>query len=246
MKHLNGLICCLLLLSAVGARAQTAEALKGTFALESQHLDQAIDEYGRARATERAAINELRRLHEQLDAGLEDPNVSLDYLNNLETQLADARDRACSSLEQTAGARRNMYDRMERLAVVARDFERQTELFGSAQEGLTGMWHLEVQPLDVYGLINLRLDGAQVSGPYRLSNGNQGSVKGTLAGNVLRLEAIDSKRGVIADIKADVDTAAGKIRGHWQARELGGSGLPSLGKWIADKVSSQEEIDLDY
>ena len=246
MKHLHVSLCCLLLLSAAGARAQTAEELKGTFAQESGLLDQAIDEYGRARTTERAAINELRRLHEQLDASLEDPNVSLDYLNNLETQLAEARDGACAGLEQTARARRNMYTRMERLAVVARDFEKQTDLFGSAQQGLTGMWHLELQPLDLYGLVNLRLAGSQVSGPYRLSNGNQGSVRGTLAGNVLRLEAIDSERGVIADIKADVDTASGEIRGQWQARELGGSGLPSVGKWIADKVSSQEEIDLDY
>ena len=245
MRHLPALTCSLLALIATGAQAQSAEELKGTFAQESRVLDQAIDEYGRARATERTAIDELRRLHDQLDAGLEDPNVSLGYLNDLETQLADARDRACASLEQTAKARRTMYDRMERLAVVARDFERQTELFGSAQEGLTGMWHLEVQPLDLYGLINLRLDGSQVSGPYRLSNGNQGSVKGTLAGNVIRLEAIDSEEGVIADIKADVDTATGEIRGQWRARQLG-SGLPSMGDWIADKVSSQEEIDLDY
>ena len=245
MRHLHALTCCLLALSATGARAQSAEELKGTFAQESRVLDQAIDEYGKARATERSAIEELRRLHDQLDAGLEDPNVSLGYLTDLETQLADARDRACTSLEQTAKARRAMYSRMERLAVVARDFEKQTELFGSAQQGLTGMWHLEVQPLDLYGLINLRLDGSQVSGPYRLSNGNQGSVKGTLAGNVLRLEAIDSEEGVIADITADVDTAAGEIRGQWRARQLG-SGLPSMGDWIADKVSSQEEIDLDY
>ena len=246
MRYQAALGLSLLCLTAVGARAQSAEELKSRFAQESQLLERAIDDYGRARGTERSAIGELRRLHEQLDEGIEDPNVSLDYLNDLETQIAEARGRACTSLEQTARARRVMYDRMERLAVVARDFERQTELFGSAQTGLSGMWHIELQPLDLYGLINLRLDGAQVSGPYRLSNGNQGSVRGTLAGSVLRLEAIDSERGVIADIEANVDTTSGEIRGEWTTRVLGGSGLPAVGDWIADKVSSQEEVDLDY
>lgn len=246
MRHLSLLLCCLGLLSAGPAKAQSAEALRSTFDQESRLLDQAIDEYGQARAAERSAISELRRLHSLLDEGLEDPNVSLDYLNTLEAQLADARDAACASLEKTARTRQTMYARMERLAVVARDFEQRTELFGAAREGITGMWHLEVQPLDLYGLINLRLDGSQVSGPYRLSNGNQGSVRGTLAGNVLRLEAVDSEQGVIADIEAEADTAAGEIRGRWRARVLGGTGLPSVGDWIADKVSSREEIDLDY
>lgn len=246
MKLLSVLPCCLLSLWGGMARAQSAEELKSTFAQESRFLDQAINEYGSARAVERSAIDELRRLHSQLDEGLEDPNVSLDYLNSLEAQLADARDTACASLEKTARARQNMYARMERMAAVARSFEQQTELFGSAREGLTGMWHVELQPLDLSGLINLRLSGGQVSGPYRLSNGNQGSVQGTLAGDVLRLEAVDSERGVIADIEAQVDATAGEIRGEWRARILGGTGLPSVGEWIADKVSSQEEIDLDY
>jgi hypothetical protein len=246
MRPLSLLLGCLCLLPVGVVRAQSADALKNSFDQESRLLDRAIDEYGQARAVERAAVGELRRLQTQLDEALEDPNVTLDYLDNLESQLAETRDRTCASLEKTARARQNMYARMARLAVVARNFEEQTELFGAAQEGLTGMWQLEVQPLDLYGLINLRLEGSQVSGPYRLSNGNQGSVRGTLAGNILRLEAVDSEQGVIADIEAEADTAAGEIRGRWRARVLGGTGLPAVGDWIADKVSSEEEIDLDY
>jgi len=245
MRYLSVLISCLSLVGAAGSQAQTAESLRGAFAREARLLDDAIDEYGRNRAHETAAVNELRRLSNQLDNALGDPNASLDYLTNLEAQLAVARDRACAGLETTAMSRRKMYDRMERVAAVAREFEEQTDLFGLAQEGLSGTWHLEVQPLEVYGLMNLRLQGAQVSGPYRLSNGNLGSVKGTLAGNRLDLQAIDSERGVIATIKAEVDATAGEIRGTWTAMELA-SGLPSTGNWVADKVSSQEEIDLEY
>lgn len=246
MKHISIVVICSWVLVSAAGVAQTAESLKGAFGREAQLLDEAIDDFGRNRAHEKNAIDDLRQLSAQLDEALGDPNVSVDYLSNLEAQLAAARDRACTSLEQTAQARQKMYDRMERLAAVARDFEEQTDLFGRAQEGITGMWHLEVQPMDLYGLMNLRLEGAQVSGPYRLSNGSQGSFHGTLSGDRLKLRAIDADTGkTIANIEAQIDAAAGEIAGKWTAMDFS-QGQPSMGDWLADKVSSQEEIDLEF
>lgn len=245
MRPIKLVFVCCLLLAIPSAEAQTAESLKGAFGREAQLLDEAIDDYGRSRTYERSAIEGLRELSLRLDEALADPNVSLDYLTGLEAQVAAARDRACTSLEQTAQARLKMYDRMERLASVAREFEEQTTLFQRSQEGVTGMWHLEVQPMDLYGLMNLRLQGAQVSGPYRLSNGRQGSIQGTLAGDRLNLKAIDAETGrPVATIEATLDAVSGEIRGEWTAMNLS-AGLPSMGDWLADKVSSQEEIDLE-
>lgn len=246
MKKLLLVFGCAAVLIPAGVRSQTAESLKTAFGRETQLLDEAIDDFGRSRTAERNAIDHLRQLSTQLDEALGDPNVSLDYLNNLEAQLAAARDRACTGLEQTAQARLKMYDRMERVAAVAREFEEKTDLFGRAQEGLTGMWHLEVQPMDLFGLMNLRLQGAQVSGPYRLSNGSQGSLHGTLSGDFLNLKAVDAETGrTVANIEARIDATAGQIVGEWTAMDFS-QGLPSLGAWLADKVSSQEEIDLEY
>jgi len=246
MKQIHTVVVFALLLTSAAARSQTAESLKGAFGREAQLLDQAIDDFSRSRSVEKEAVDNLRQLSAQLDEAHGDSNVSLDYLSNLEAQLATARDRTCTSLEQTAQARQKMYDRMERLGAVAREFEEQTALFGRAGEGITGMWHLELQPLDLYGLMNLRLAGAQVSGPYRMSNGRQGSLQGTLAGDHLQLQAVDSETGrPVATIEARVDSAAGEIRGQWTAMDLS-AGLPSMGDWLAEKVSSQEEIDLEY
>ncbi len=243
MTKLPPLAFGVLLLVAIGLLAQTPENLEGAFALEARLLDESIAEYGRARGREKSAIDELRRLSQQLDATLEDPNASYDSLTRLEAQLAVARDRACTRAQETAQVRQRMYDRMERLAGLAREFERQTELFGSARQGLSGTWQIEAQPIEVYGLLNLRLTGSQVSGPYRLSNGRQGAVRGTLAGDRLELQIVDSEHGVVATVTAVVDAGAGEIRGTWQAMELA-SGRPATGDWTAQRVSSEEEIDL--
>jgi len=133
-KQLLLVISCLLLLNAAEGVSQTAASLKGAFGRETQLLDEALDDYGRSRAYEQDAIENLRQL------------------------------------------------------------------------------------------------SAQVSGPYRLSNGRQGSLQGTLYGDRLRLQAIDA--------------ASGQIEGRWTAMDLS-SGLPSTGDWLADKDSSQEEIDLE-
>ena len=61
----------------------------------------------------------------------------------------------------------------------------------------------------------------------------------------LLLTAVDAETGrTVADIDARIDPSAGEIVGEWRARNLS-QGLPSMGAWLADKVSSQEEIDLE-
>ncbi len=240
-------VCSWFVISTVAAAAltaQTVDSLKGAFERESQLLEVAIDDYNRGRSQERDAIRDLRQLAEQLDTALGDPNVTVDYLTDLEARMAAARSRACTSLELTAQARGRIYDRMQRVAAAAREFEDRADLFGLTQEGLAGTWHLEVQPLDLYGLMNLRVSGSQVSGPYRLSNGRRGSISGTLSGNSLSLRLTDSEEGVIGDVDAELDVAAGEIRGTWTTLELA-RGRPSTGAWLADKVSSREAIDLE-
>ena len=48
----------------------------------------------------------------------------------------------------------------------------------------------------------------------------------------------------MATIEAELDTAAGEIRGTWLAMDLG-SGRPSTGDWTATRLSDDEELDLE-
>jgi hypothetical protein len=57
--------------------------------------------------------------------------------------------------------------------------------------------------------------------------------------------AIAAERGVIANIEAEVDATRGQIHAQWRARETV-AGPPSQGTWLAEKISSRGEIDLDF
>jgi hypothetical protein len=98
---------------------------------------------------------------------------------------------------------------------------------------LTGRWDLVVQP-GLKGTMYLVQQGTLVSGTYELSGGWNGSFRGTLVGDKIRLERIDSQLGFAAifygEVNLIVDPDA--IQGRWEATLLA-TGLPSAGGWSA-------------
>lgn len=100
---------------------------------------------------------------------------------------------------------------------------------------LTGRWDLRVQP-GLKGTMYLVQQGTLVNGTYELSGGWTGSVRGTLVGNKIRLERIDSQLGFVAIYYGEVNLAADPdaIQGRWEATQLA-SGLPSAGGWSATR-----------
>lgn len=240
------LFAFVLVFATMSLAVETLDSLKRAFTDESQTLDRAIGEYGRERSQERNAIGELRRLSQQLEEAIDNPHSSLNYLTQLEDELKVARDRACYQAETTALARQEMYVHMQTLGEISRQFEREAGILVADQTDLNGMWQVEAQPNDVVGLLNLRVKGTQVSGPYKLNNGNQGTVRGSISGDRLDLDMVDSQKGMVGSIEGRVDRATGRIEGIWQALELGGSGRPAFGEWFATRLSGDEHLDLGF
>jgi hypothetical protein len=223
--------------------AAVPENLKSSFTVEARLLDREIDEYARARGRQREAVNRLRSITDQLDAALSDPNASVSSLRSLESEFGVALDSAYARARETGEVRKRLYQRMSRLAELALEIERQADnQLLDIDTPLNGMWKIEAQPIDVHGLMSLRQEGTIVTGTYRLSNGNQGSVKGTFAGADLRLDLVEAEAGHVGTILGELDTDSGEVSGRWQAMELTG-GRPSAGTWSAHKVSADEEID---
>jgi hypothetical protein len=100
---------------------------------------------------------------------------------------------------------------------------------------LTGSWELTVQP-GLTGTAYLVQQGTLISGTYELSGGWNGSLRGTLVANKVRLERIDSQLGFAAVFYGEVDLGAEPIviQGRWEATQLA-TGLPSAGGWRAQR-----------
>lgn len=225
------------------AVAAVPENLKSSFTVEARLLDREIDEYATARGRQREAVDRLRTITDQLDQALSDPNASLASLKALESDFGEALDAAYARARETGEVRKRLYQRMSRLAELAQEIERQAgESLIDIDTPLNGTWKIEAQPIDVHGLMKLRQEGTLVTGTYRMSNGNQGSLKGTFAGGNLRLDMIEARAGHIATIEGELEGASDRVSGRWQAMDLTG-GKPAAGSWSARKVSADEEID---
>lgn len=241
MRASRMLLFCYLPLSlspALAVPAEPAANLESAFSIEAGLLDEEIATYGRARARERRAIADLQRLNEQLDELTADPNASLSSFTLLEEEVGVAIEEACARTKESAAARQRMYERMRRLSGIVQEYETNEERRQARSGGIAGVWRVEAQPIDLYGVFELDAENLLVTGTYRMSNGNQGSMRGTLVGSNLELEMIDSSQGAVATIKGVLDTVKGEIRGRWFAFDLS-AGRPSSGDWRADKTDAQ-------
>lgn len=219
-----------------------AEDVRVDFNVESQLLERDLELYSQARQRESEAIRAFRGLTEELDATLVDPNAALSTLRELEARLSVARETAYLRSKETGDARRRIYDRMERLVQLAQAVERSDPATLAEGGGPSGLWQIELAPLDVYGLMKLVVEGQLVTGSYRMSNGNRGSLRGTWTGGRLELEVIHFEQGPVGSLEGELrDTAT--LSGRWDAMELG-AGQAAAGSWIAFLVTDDESFEL--
>ena len=239
MRIYKLLLPCLLLWTPLPAFSQPAESaanLQTAFAVEAGLLDEEIAAYGRARSREKRAVADLQRLNTELDELIADPNAALGSFTRLEEEVGLAIEEAYARAKESAAARQLMYERMRRLSGIVQEYESSEERRQERSGGIAGVWRVEAQPIDLYGVFELAAENVLVTGTYRMSNGNQGSMRGTLVGERLELEMIDSRQGAIATVRGVLDTVKGEIRGRWFAFDLS-AGRPASGDWSAYKAS---------
>jgi hypothetical protein len=128
--------------------------------------------------------------------------------------------------------RQRLAERLRRIAAL------QEELGPGARvpDPLSGRWQVRMQPQNVSGVFELRLDGTLVAGQYQLDDGAAGSLRGTFVDNTVRLERIDGRTGFDAMLLGAVDGVAGRMSGTWHANELA-AGSPASGQWTATRLA---------
>lgn len=138
-----------------------------------------------------------------------------------------------SQLLRTAiGVRRTVLDQLQA------EIRRLEEAGQSTPDDLTGRWNVAIEPGGLRGVFDLRLDGTLVTGVYQLSGGWKGSLRGTLIGENVRLERIDTQQGFVAVYNGRLVTRDGtrRLEGSWDSTNLA-AGMPVAGSWVARRES---------
>jgi hypothetical protein len=245
-------VLVILLLPQLVLGVAAAADLESDYVLESRLLENEFERYLEARERETQAIQDVRRIAGQLDDVLADPNSSVAEMRELEAAFTAARETAYLRLKETAAARERMYERMERLAELARGIERrEPEPLADTERSPDGLWEFRFQGVDIYALVDLTFEQSGLErnwtavGRYRTSNGHRGTVRGLFSGNRMELEVMDSRRGKVATLDGTVESA-GRLRGMWAAVRTGLTpDRPEAGTWTAHRVSSESEVQLD-
>jgi hypothetical protein len=110
-----------------------------------------------------------------------------------------------------------------------------------ADDPLSGLWTLTIEPGGLEGIMALNLDGTLVQGTYQLSGGWSGSLKGTLVAGKVRLERIDAQLGYVAVLYGGLRIQGQDValQGRWEATQLA-TGLPAAGTWVGERLDDTE------
>lgn len=229
---------------AIGVAAGSeVTVLEDAFHVHSNMYNDQADRFMEVRDREDAALARYTAAIRALDQAIADNTVPINELRRLEIEVAEARAVLIEWVRESANVRERLYQRLDYLEQFGSLLESTRNRDGVKPNRLDGSWRVEVPPDDNFGVIHFELNGAVVSGTYRMSNGSHGSLQGTLQRRILKLERIDSRTGRDSMLRGRFDPKEGLIEGTWQATELG-KGNAVTGVWTARKLAPGEDAGL--
>ncbi|HEY3172362.1 MAG TPA: hypothetical protein VGK86_07285 [Thermoanaerobaculia bacterium] len=179
-----------------------------------------------------AASRAVADLAGRADASPEEITRREDAVTGAEQELRTLLDRRRIVVERILERRRN---------VALLD----AELRGKARPAapadlLTGRWTVTLEPGEQRGVFRMALDGTLVSGDYTLEGGFSGSLRGTLIGDRLRIERVDSQLGFVGIFYGRLARDGSSITGTWESTTFG-AGAAGAGRWRATPVKEETE-----
>ncbi|MCS7181914.1 MAG: hypothetical protein NZ869_02235 [Thermoanaerobaculum sp.] len=207
--------------------------------LEKRLLATELSQLERAQEEMRLACDRMLRLSEDLLRAQRDSEDAA----TLNARSADLRRAEAEVLALMGGAQQLRATLVARRAVIEQltaEVKRLEESLQVVSDDLSGKWNVTIEPGGLRGTFDLRLFGTLVSGVYELMGGWRGSLRGTLVGNVVRLERIDSQLGFVAVYTGRLEVRGGerRLEGTWQATNLA-AGLATSGTWLAQREAKR-------
>jgi hypothetical protein len=224
-----------LLLPSVALSSITlSRLLESEIKLERKLLDGDIVALNFAYRSWTKSVGRVTELQDSLLQATKSDRVTAAAIDDLVQQIAAEMALSMSYSHQVQILNERILNRRQRIEVL--DDERSSsQAQEEAEDPLSGDWEVAVSPPDMAGKFTLSLSGSLISGTYQLSGGWKGSLKGTLVGNRIRLERIDTEQGFMAVYYGKLDREALTIQGTWEST-LFTTGGPMTGNWTARRV----------
>jgi len=178
-----------------------------------------------------AASRAVADLAGRADASLEELTRREDAVAGAEQEVRTLLDRRRIVVERILERRRN---------VALLDAELRGKARPAAPDLLTGRWTVTLEPGEQRGVFRMALDGSLVSGDYTLEGGLSGSLRGTLIGDRLRIERVDSQLGFVGIFYGRLAKDGSAIAGTWESTTFG-AGAAGAGRWSATPMKEGTE-----
>ena len=199
----------------------------------------------------RALAAETRRFSDavrRLDGAISDlsgaARAAAEASGKSDSALADAADALSRATAAVEAASLDQRLALERLSILRRrvaELEREVAASRAGPaDAVSGDWHLRIDPGAQEGDLHLNLEGTLLGGSYALEGGMSGSVRGTVVGDRVRFDRVDSKIGFSAVFYGRLLPDGVTVTGTWEATNLSNGG-PTSGTWSAVKKNEPEE-----
>ncbi len=180
-----------------------------------------------------AASRAVADLAGRSDATPEEIGRREDAVAAAEQELRTLLDRRRLLVERLLERRRNV-------ALLEAELRSKARPAAGQPDVLSGRWNVTMEPGEQRGVFRMSLDGTLVSGDYTLEGGSSGSLRGTLIGDRLRLERVDTQLGFSAIFYGRLARDGSAISGTWESTTFG-AGAAGAGRWRAVPVKEEEK-----
>jgi hypothetical protein len=238
MRRLS-LALVLLLVGGFLLADAVSDVLRSDLARERRRL--AADVTSLADVTRRleAAVNDLAAAARSVADNVGKSDASPEDIQRREDAVSAAEGDVRTLLDRRRLVAERIVERRRNVVLLAEELRSKVRPAATA-DVLSGKWNVTMDPGEQRGVFHLSLDNTIVSGDYTLEGGYSGSLRGTLVGDRLRMERVDSQLGFIGIFYGRLARDGSSVAGTWESTTFG-VGAAGQGKWRAVPIREEGE-----
>jgi hypothetical protein len=168
------------------------------------------------------------------------PDSSPEEILRREDAVALAEGEVRTLLDRRRLVVERIVERRRNVALLDAELRGKGRSAAAQQDLLSGRWNVTMDPGEQRGVFRMSLDGTIVSGDYTLEGGFSGSLRGTLVGDRLRLERVDSQLGFVGIFYGRLPRDGSSLAGTWESTTFG-AGAAGAGRWRATPIKEDSE-----